>query len=300
MSYAARKSVCIHQILTNWNTYDAPLPTADKFGAGTRSESMKLPGLSESETSKLIPPNAFLVGYRGSIAHGMYVPSNNPNSIDDKDIMGVCYGPIDSYLGLGHFEQYEKFIGEWDCITYELRKYLRLMLKCNPNVMSLLWLDRHNYIFKDEMGDYLISQRNLFVSKEAYYAFTGYAYSQLKRMTHTKFEGYMGEKRKSLVAKFGYDTKNASHLIRLLRTGIEFLRDGELHVLRHDSSQLLEIKNGEWTLEQVKAEAESLFKRSEKAFDECKLPVKPDPNKVNKLCLTLMNEFIRRECCSIS
>lgn len=28
---------------------------------------------------------AILSGYRGSIAHGMYVPNSNPNSIDDKD-----------------------------------------------------------------------------------------------------------------------------------------------------------------------------------------------------------------------
>jgi len=52
----------------------------------------------------------------------------------------------------------------------------------------------------------------------------------------------MGAKRKSLVEKFGYDTKNAAHLILLLRMGIEFLSVGVLHVKRHDAQELLEIK----------------------------------------------------------
>jgi len=63
----------------------------------------------------------------------------------------------------------------------------------------------------------------------------------------------MGTKRKMLVEKYGYDCKNAAHLIRLLRMGVEFLKDGRLYVMREDAKQLIEIKRGEWTLEQVKA-----------------------------------------------
>jgi len=48
--------------------------------------------------------------------------------------------------------------------------------------------------------------------------------SQLRRF-QKKGEniGYLGDKRKQLVLKHGYDAKNAAHLIRLLRMGIEFL-----------------------------------------------------------------------------
>ena len=42
----------------------------------------------------------------------------------------------------------------------------------------------------------------------------------------------MGEKRKAIVRKYQYDVKNAAHLIRLLRMGIEFLETGELRVFR--------------------------------------------------------------------
>ena len=63
--------------------------------------------------------------------------------------------------------------------------------------------------------------------------------------------GRMGAKRKELVEKFGYDTKNASHLIRLLKMGIEALTTGELLIERPDNNMLLEIKRGEWKLERV-------------------------------------------------
>lgn len=36
-----------------------------------------------------------------------------------------------------------------------------------------------------------------------------------------------------------------------------------LYVRRHDAQQLLEIKRGEWTLDQVKAESDRLFKNAE-------------------------------------
>ena len=76
----------------------------------------------------------------------------------------------------------------------------------------------------------------------------------------------MGQKRRELVRRVGYDAKNAAHLIRLLRMGIEFLIEGTMHVERADAPELLDIKRGEWPLEKVKAEAERLFQLSQEFF----------------------------------
>jgi len=128
----------------------------------------------------------------------------------------------------------------------------------------------------------LIDNRQLFVGRHAYRAFTLYAHGQLQRMTDVSFQGYLGEKREGLVKKFGYDTKNAAHLIRLLRMAAEFMKAGELYVKRHDAQQLLAIKRGEWTLEQVRVEANRGFKLAEQAYLESKLPASPDMNAVNR------------------
>ena len=42
----------------------------------------------------------------------MYVPKSDPDSIDDKDLMGVYIAPIEHYLGFGRREVYEKWEGE--------------------------------------------------------------------------------------------------------------------------------------------------------------------------------------------
>ncbi len=238
-----------------------------------------------------------LLGYRGSISHGMYTPKKDPNSIDDKDAIGICIPPMDYYYGLKQFgsrgtQEIKK--GEWDIVLFEMTKAIRLLEKGNPNILAILWLHETHYINIEPTGQILLDNRDLFLGKHAYHSFVGYAHGQLHRMTHSACEGYMGKKRKELVAKYGYDTKNAAHLIRLLRMGIEWLNDGELQVIRQDATQLLEIKHGEWSLERVKTEAERLFISAETAYTLSKLPVKPDHDKINKLCLELAHSWLEK------
>ena len=112
-------------------------------------------------------------------------------------------------------------------------------------------------------------------------------------MTADRTNWRMGAKRKLLVEKHGYDVKNAAHLIRLLRMGIEFLNEGELYPERKDASQLIQIKRGEWSLEKVKKTAESLFGKCETAYIKSKLPNNPDEKKIKELALELTTGFLR-------
>lgn len=236
-----------------------------------------------------------LSGYRGSIAHGTYVPTSDETGIDDKDVMGICVPPLEYYYGLSEFASRgtHEIMSErdrtlWDIVVYEARKAVRLLEKGNPNMLGLLWLDDNLYLKHSRAGDLLLENRELFVGRHVYQSFTHYAMSQLRDMTKGEHKGWMGDKRKALVERFGYDTKNASHLVRLLRQGIEFLNDGELYVYRHDAPELVAIKRGEWSLEKVKAEAERLFARADAAYDRSTLPVKPDSAKVNELCVAVV------------
>ena len=237
------------------------------------------------------PDQLHLIAYRGSITHGMYRPNTEPNSIDDKDVMGVIIPPADHYFGLKEYGSRgtrEFWVDEYDVVVYEFKKFVSLLAKGNPNILSILWLDPNHYIRTMDAAITLIENRDLFVGKHVFHSFSGYAYAQLYKMTHLACEGYMGAKRKRLVEKYGYDTKNAAHLIRLLRMGIEFLNDGEMQVMRPDAQQLLEIKAGEWSLEQVKAESDILFKRCADAYDRSKLPPKPDMDKINQLMVDIL------------
>jgi predicted nucleotidyltransferase len=249
--------------------------------------------LTPEMKAELFPRDLVLLGYRGSIAHNMYVPNSDPNSIDDVDLMGIFMAPAYCYLGIKSFKDTrEKFVGKYDVVNYEYKKFVRLLLKSNPNVMSLLWLRPNHYLEVHPYGQILIDNKEIFVSKRAYKSFTGYAYSQLKKMTHMAYEGYMGEKRKALVDKFGYDCKNAAHCIRLLKMGMEFLTTGKLNVFREDAPWLLEIKRGMWTLEQVKEEAARLFNLADEAFIRSKLPNEPNYEKANSIVADVVYDYV--------
>lgn len=234
-----------------------------------------------------------LTVWRGSVAHGTYVPNDDPLSIDDKDLIGICIPPPDRYVGLLEFGSrgtQEIQVDPWDVVIYEHRKALRLLAKGNPNMLCMLWAPPEFTTFYTAAGEALLASRKLFATKAAFPAFRGYAQSQLKKMQKGVYHGYMGEKRRALVDQFGYDTKNASHLIRILRQGIDFMRTGELEVYRSDADELLAIKRGAFTYEQVKALAEELDDTLAAAGAESPLPEEPDWDAINKLAVYMYEE----------
>ena len=260
---------------------------------------IKLKGLSVEEVKRLVPPSTILLGYRGSVAHGTYTPSYGGSEHDDKDIMGVMIPGLSHYFGLHQYEHHEVMLKGsdgvvWDGVIYELRKYVRLLLKSNPNVLALLWLPEHLYIHVSEEGQELINNRDVFVTKQVYHSFVGYAHGQLHRMTHVNTSD-LGARRKALIEKFGFDTKNAAHLIRLLRMGIEFLTDGDLHIVREDAAELKEIKSGEWPLGRVLEEADRLFVLAQEAYVKSPLPPKPNYGMAEKLLIDILYRKCHQE-----
>lgn len=118
--------------------------------------------------------------------------------------------------------------------------------------------------------------------------------ARLKTLRAKYHTAYMGDKRKRLVRQHGYDTKNASHLVRLLRMCVEFLGSGELKVYReHDADLLRAIKRGEWKLEDVKAHAEELFAAARSARETSLLPDQPDRAAVNQLVSDITAAHLR-------
>ena len=241
-----------------------------------------------TEFPKWAEENCILAGYRGSLAHGTY-----DNKVCDKDVLGIVVPKQTQVFGLEKFEQViSDKVEPWDIVLYELRKYIKLLLKSNPNVLSLLFLQDNVYVKRTELGELLIKNREIFLSKQCYKSFCGYAWGQFHRMKHINWSG-MGEKRRKLVEKFSYDTKNASHLIRLLKMGIELLSTGEVNVLRHDSPELLAIKRGEWSLAKVEKESNRLFPLMEEALIKTSLPNKPNYRKAEEICMEIIKRFYK-------
>jgi predicted nucleotidyltransferase len=180
-----------------------------------------------------------------------------------------------------------------------LQKFVRLLLKANPNVLGWLWLPDHLYLTRTEAFDRFRDNRRIFASKRAYLPYKRYGQAQLRDMDKGIYRGYMGAKRKALVEQFGYDVKHASHLIRLLRSACEFLETGEMRVDRSaiDADELKAIKRGEWARERVVREAEALFVRLEDAYRDSRLPDEPDVAAAEELLVDVMLTHLNGSRC---
>lgn len=237
---------------------------------------------------------AKLVFRVGSHSHGTYVPPEDEHGIDDVDLMVICVPPAEFKLGLKQWEHATYKHGRWDVVLYDWQKWLHMIYKSNPNVVGTLWLEPEDVLELDEQwgegylydpyGDLLAATcENKILSKRMYDAFVGYAHSQLYKMTHCATQGYMGDKRKRLVEKYGFDVKNAAHLIRLLRMACEAFETGVLNVRRADAAEIITIKQGGWSLEQVATEAQALFTRAEAAMKVSSLREEPDAMFLQKI-----------------
>ena len=91
---------------------------------------------------------------------------------------------------------------------------------------------------KDELVQYIYNERSYAKAKQVYDSWVSWKKER-------------NPARRELEEKSGYDTKHASHLVRLMRMGYEIITEGKVLVNRPDAAELLEIKNGSWSFEKV-------------------------------------------------
>lgn len=115
-----------------------------------------------------------LLGIGGSHAYG----TNNEGS--DIDFRGVTLQLPSDLIGLTEFEQYED--DKTDTVIYGFNKLVKLFLECNPNTCEMLGLDEDQYLIKSPLGQELIDNSRMFLSKRAIKSFGGYADAQLRRL----------------------------------------------------------------------------------------------------------------------
>ena len=210
--------------------------------------------------------------------------------VSDIDYFGICIPTKDYILGTQQFEMLEertnpsssekrntKFDSDYTC--YSLQKYFKLLSDNNPNVIETLFVNKENIIYSNRAAEEILRYKHIFLSKRAYYKFSGYAFSQKRKLLTKEPIGL----RKELTDKYGYDPKYSGHLIRLLLFGIELLDTGSIKFPSDWSKYLIQIKKGEWPLYHIIDKATYLEEQLVNAFNHTKLPELPDLEAINKL-----------------
>lgn len=209
----------------------------------------------------------------GSRAYGLDTESS------DTDRRGVYLAPLDLLWSLyGAPEQFE----DHDAQTchWELRKFLVMALKANPNVLECL----HSPLVlrTTPLGQRLLGLRGLFLSQLIFQTFNGYALSQFKLIERDQRNAG------------GIRWKHAMHLLRLLLSGGEALRTGSLELrVERERERLLAVKRGELPWPEVDAWRRTLHADFELALHQTKLPPRPDYEAVNAFLLSARAESSR-------
>jgi predicted nucleotidyltransferase len=112
-----------------------------------------------------------------------------------------------------------------------------------------------------------------------------------KYQSWVNWKNNRNEARAELERKSGYDTKHASHLVRLLRMGVEILQDGKVIVKRPDREELLHIKNGGWSYEKLMEHATETQSKLDSLYKTTKLPKSVDFKKINSLYHEIVSNY---------
>lgn len=118
---------------------------------------------------------------------------------------------------------------------------------------------------------------------------TEYEEAKLKWKQYWTWKKNRNDVRNELEQKYGYDTKNAMHLVRLMRMGKEALTEGVVRVKRPDAAELLDIRNGKWSYEEILQYAEQMHTEIETLVKTSKLPENVDLEFAAQLILDIQD-----------
>lgn len=118
--------------------------------------------------------NIILLGLGGSHAYGTNTESS------DLDVRGIATNSKEEILSNIRFEQFVN--EETDTTIYSFNKMITLLSNCNPNTIEILGLKPEHYLYISSVGQELLDNAHMFLSKKCVQSFGGYANSQLRRL----------------------------------------------------------------------------------------------------------------------
>src|SRR5271157_3047585 len=241
----------------------------------------------------------------GSGMHGAtgHVPT-------DLDLNGVYIQPVELVLGIpqvrvgedGEKHVFDPDVQVWstskdnrkntaddiDLNLFSLRKWANMAATGNMNALEFLFVPNSSptpYIW----DKHIVPNREDFISKRAGFHFIEFSKAMLKRLKGDG-SGKHGQ-RPDLIEEFGYDTKAAMHLIRVLEEGRELMDTGIIALPRPNVEFLKRIRNGEFDFPEIEFMYGNRLAALQAAQQESSLPDELDRARISKVIADAQVEF---------
>lgn len=255
----------------------------------------------------LITPPKFVPGglqyetIMGSMAYGV------SSDASDVDIYGFCIPPKDVVFphlagkieGFGrqqkafgqfqaHHVKEEDRQKEYDLNIYNIVKYFHLCMENNPNMIDSLFTAPNMVLCSTKVSDMVRDSRKIFLHKGSWFKFKGYAYAQMKHIQHKTPDP--NGKRYWMTEKYGYDVKFAYHIVRLLNEVEQIMSVGDIDLMQN-REQLKSVRNGEWSIEELKSYFVNKEQQLEQLYISSSLRNTPDEKAVKQLLIDCLEEY---------
>lgn len=235
----------------------------------------------------------------GSNLHGLALPDK-----DDRDEVGICVEDIAAAVGFSEFEQYiyrtaaeregkhdaPSQHGDLDLTIFSLRKFLRLAMQGNPQILQCLFVPAPLCLYRDARGAQLQELAPLIVSRHAGARYLGYLEAQRQRLLGER--GQKKTNRPELEAKHSFDTKYAMHILRLGFQGVELMSTGKLTLPmpERDRTFVYAVRLGDVPLQDVLTKAGELERQVKDLLNDAPVPAEPAREELERWMLSMYFE----------
>lgn len=216
----------------------------------------------------------------GSHAYGV------ANKDSDIDLRSIMLPTIDEALSLKNHKIKQTKHGDDDTVFMPIQHFFWLSHKCNPSVIEWLYVPNNCMELHTPESKIIRDNRYLFLSKEIYYRFKGYAFSELTRLT--KITGRTGAARRNTIFEKGFNVKSGYNVVRLLDEAIELLSEGFLKMPLEHRELYRSIREGKLELIDIMNLAEEKQLELDKAFKASKLPEKSNFEVIDRLMVKII------------
>lgn len=117
---------------------------------------------------------------RGSHCHGIATAES------DEDYGGLYLAPAEQLIGLGLDYQDQVENESHDIVWYELNKFMRLLMKSNPTVLEMLFVDDKYVRYEGSLMKEIKKHRDKFLTQDCFNTCFAFARSQIKKATGYK------------------------------------------------------------------------------------------------------------------
>lgn len=231
----------------------------------------------------------------GSTLYGTSLPDNH-----DRYEIGICIPPPEYIIATKRFTQFgdkralsaeRSKSGDLHLTVFALRQWMDLAMKGRLKALETLFTPSNMRVMMTEYGLDLLARPELLVSRAVGHSCLGFVSSQRGVLTRDDHNKHTSQP--ELSEEFGYDPKYAYHAIRVGLEGIQLMDQGTitLPLDYRDREQLLEIRRGEYTLNEVLELINGLSVRLERAIEISQLPDELDFEKIDQMMVTLHTDF---------